>query len=772
LRFLLTGDAIALVIEMENPMTMLKPVSNYLYPTIMVCLLSLIFFQNHPALSLGSTVSAKNSGMNIAPTIQQATNPAVSYTITDLGTVRDSPYIEPLDINNSGEVVGFYRLFPTDENGYPRISRHAFLYSNGVFQDLEVLIGVPFSSETDSFAYGINDSGAVVGYYIDFSSGLSPQNAFLYKDGVATDLGSFGGYQSVAFAINNNGQIIGNTTTNDGTEAMFRTFPYSPMNIATDNVGQGVAYGINDLGQIVGECSGGAFRTAPNSPLNQSTDIIIPIIINVGNARARSVNNAGQVVGETGNGIAFLYDNGDIISIATGRAYDINNFGEIVGDAGESPFGPFIYDRVNGIRYLNSLIPADSGWELLRAKAINDHGQIVGFGDTGYGRRGYLLTPNFSTPTGADITVQSNLVNITYADVSAEGTTSFAPISPDSAGTLPGGYELTGIPNTAYEISTTATITGPITIGFQVPSVTDQAVFDSLRVLHNENGELIDRTVLPPDSPAPDFASRTIYARVDSLSPFVIARLANGSPTVNAINGPVDPVQVNEAISFSAGFTDSGTSDTHTALWNWGDGYTSPGIVTETGGSGSVNGTHIYTAAGVYTVTLAVTDNNGSSGEAVSQFIVIYNPNGGFVTGGGWIDSPVGAYVPNLSLTGKANFGFVSKYQNGASVPTGNTEFQFKAAGLNFKSTSYEWMVIAGKKAQYKGFGTINGQGSYRFMLTVIDGQQPGGDGQDKFRIRIWSDGSGLVYDNQLDAPDTDDPTTVLGGGSIVIHKP
>jgi hypothetical protein len=56
-------------------------------------------------------------------------------------------------------------------------------------------------------------------------------------------------------------------------------------------------------------------------------------------------------------------------------------------------------------------------------------------------------------------------------------------------------------------------------------------------------------------------------------------------------------------------------------------------------------------------------------------------------------------------------------------------------------------------------------------MLTAIDGQQPGGGGQDKFRIRIWSDGNGLVYDNQIGASDSDDPTTVLGGGSIVIHK-
>ena len=116
--------------------------------------------------------------------------------------------------------------------------------------------------------------------------------------------------------------------------------------------------------------------------------------------------------------------------------------------------------------------------------------------------------------------------------------------------------------------------------------------------------------------------------------------------------------------------------------------------------------------------------------------VVIYDPNGGSVSGGGWINSPAGAFTPIPSLAGVATFGFVSRYQNGANVPTGATEFQFQAGNLNFKSTSYEWLVISGgKKAQYKGTGTINGSGNFRFMLTAVDGDQPGGDGVDKLRI-------------------------------------
>ena len=49
-------------------------------------------------------------------------------------------------------------------------------------------------------------------------------------------------------------------------------------------------------------------------------------------------------------------------------------------------------------------------------------------------------------------------------------------------------------------------------------------------------------------------------------------------------------------------------------------------------------------------------------GTSVDFTITVYDPNAGFVTGGGWIDSPLGAYIPDPALAGRANFGFVSKY--------------------------------------------------------------------------------------------------------------
>jgi hypothetical protein len=168
-----------------------------------------------------------------------------------------------------------------------------------------------------------------------------------------------------------------------------------------------------------------------------------------------------------------------------------------------------------------------------------------------------------------------------------------------------------------------------------------------------------------------------------------------------------------------------------------------------------------------------VTDDDSGSDEEVYQYVVVYDPSAGFVTGGGWIMSPLGAYAADPYLTGKATFGFVSKYQKGANVPTGNTEFQFKAGNLNFHSTSYDWLVIAGAKAQYKGVGTISGkEGEYGFMLTATDGDINGGGGTDKFRIKIWDmDTNAIVYDNQLGADITADPTTAIDGGSIIVHS-
>lgn len=162
-------------------------------------------------------------------------------------------------------------------------------------------------------------------------------------------------------------------------------------------------------------------------------------------------------------------------------------------------------------------------------------------------------------------------------------------------------------------------------------------------------------------------------------------------------------------------------------------------------------------AADVYEVCVTGKDKADNVSAPVCALLAVYDPSAGFVTGGGWIMSPEGAYAANTDLTGKATFGFVSKYLKGAKIPTGNTEFQFHAASFNFKSTVYEWLVVSGSQAQYKGSGTVNGSEGYGFLLTAGDGSP------DTFRLKVWEKSTGAtIYDNGSNQP--------LGSGSIIIH--
>lgn len=246
------------------------------------------------------------------------------------------------------------------------------------------------------------------------------------------------------------------------------------------------------------------------------------------------------------------------------------------------------------------------------------------------------------------------------------------------------------------------------------------------------------------------------------------ASVTNVAPEISSLAGSIDPVRVGGSTTLRFAFTDPGTSDTHTWSFTWGDG-----DVTQSDAAGlEGSAAHSYSAPGVYTATLTLSDDDGgTTSKELPHYIVVYDPAGGFVTGGGWINSPAGAYSADPSLTGKATFGFEAKYKKGTTVPTGNTEFQFKAAGISFKSTAYDWLVVAGAKAQFKGIGSINGTGRYGFILTVVDGALLGRGKSDTFRVKIWDETGAIVYDNLRGAGDTADVLTAIGGGSIVVHR-
>lgn len=128
-------------------------------------------------------------------------------------------------------------------------------------------------------------------------------------------------------------------------------------------------------------------------------------------------------------------------------------------------------------------------------------------------------TPGSITPPGSNVVVQSPSgdESVAFAQVTTGGLTTFTPIDPASVGQLPTGYQLSA-ESRAFDITTTATVVLPIDVSFHFPFIINPAVFARLRILHGESGSLVDRTLQH------DFATKMIRARVNSLSPFVVAQ--------------------------------------------------------------------------------------------------------------------------------------------------------------------------------------------------------------------------------------------------------
>ena len=100
------------------------------------------------------------------------------------------------------------------------------------------------------------------------------------------------------------------------------------------------------------------------------------------------------------------------------------------------------------------------------------------------------------------------------------------------------------------------------------------------------------------------------------------------------------------------------------------------------------------------------------------------------------------------------------------------TEFQFKAGNLNFKSTSYQWLVVAGPKAQYKGFGTINSAGnSLASCLPQPTARSMVAATSTNSESRSGTKPPALSSTTIMGIDDNGNLQLELGGGSIVIHN-
>jgi hypothetical protein len=249
----------------------------------------------------------------------------------------------------------------------------------------------------------------------------------------------------------------------------------------------------------------------------------------------------------------------------------------------------------------------------------------------------------------------------------------------------------------------------------------------------------------------------------------------NVPPTIGSLTGPKSPLAYGKPAKVTADFTDAGTEDTHTCSLSWQERHSSTtGKVSETAGKGSCAGTHTYMEPGVYPVSVRVTDKDSGTANSQYEFVVVYDPPAGFVTGSGWINSPAGAYLAKPSLTGKAKFGFVSKFKKGTTASAYKAELRFHIADFNFHSTSCEPLAVSRAKAQLKGSGTVNSAGDYGFLLTVSDEQASGGKRPDRFRLKIWDKSrvGAVLYDNVIGASDDVEKSNpqAVGGGSIIIQ--
>ncbi|HEY1215551.1 MAG TPA: MBG domain-containing protein, partial [Bryobacteraceae bacterium] len=169
---------------------------------------------------------------------------------------------------------------------------------------------------------------------------------------------------------------------------------------------------------------------------------------------------------------------------------------------------------------------------------------------------------------------------------------------------------------------------------------------------------------------------------------------APGVTITSPSSGYVNPIT--SPVNFSATLSGVNATLNPCACAEWT--FTNTGTNASTIGTGTISGTTItgsntFTSAGVFGITLTFTDGSGdvviantvsapNAPANLPAMVVIYDSSAGFVTGGGWINSPAGAYTANPSLTGKATFGFVSKYQKGATIPTGDTQFTFQVGKL------------------------------------------------------------------------------------------
>jgi probable HAF family extracellular repeat protein len=336
---------------------------------------------NHLFIGLAFTLPAEGFGQ--------------ACTITDLGEPAWN-YSAAHGINQSGNVVGEFAT----TNAFSTV--HAFYFAGGVMTDIG-------SADGTEVAYGINAANQLVG-----EMGVAVVRGFVYANGTTTALSALGGNYSSAYAINDAGLIVGESTTSPTPNGPVHALVWdggSKSDLQTLSGDYSAGFAINNSNVVAGESSVVVVQGVTNIHAFVYTNVTSGMkdLGTLGGAysSAKGINDSGVIVGEANtmgdtNLHAFSYQDGIMNDLgtlggSTSSASAVNSSGQIVGYATDSNgvANAFLY---NGSKMLNLIdfIPPSSGWtNLASADAINDAGQIAGSGFLANGAyHAYLLTPS------------------------------------------------------------------------------------------------------------------------------------------------------------------------------------------------------------------------------------------------------------------------------------------------------------------------------------------------------------------------------------------
>ncbi|MDQ2731491.1 MAG: HAF repeat-containing protein [Armatimonadota bacterium] len=329
-----------------------------------------------------------------------AVPPAPHYTVTDLGTLGGA-YSMAMALNNKGQVVGGSSLVAHSLSVV--LHTHAFLWDGAHLQDIGMLPGFPYA-----VAHGVNNAGQVVGGsdistnrggVLDFKM---VSHAFFWEAGRRVDLSAGSSTFSAAYGINDTGQVVGEA---DARAVLWQNGHAELLGDLGGKVSSAKA--INSGGQIVGDSMppGGV---GPHAFFRNGEGMKDLGTLGGAASQAYGINNNGQVVGwaniATGDRHAFLWQDGKLQDLSTlggsrSAAFGINDAGQVVGSSsvltdGMETEADHACLWLNGRKLdLNSVVPAGSGWALQEATAINDTGQITGSGEIDGFEHAFLLNP-------------------------------------------------------------------------------------------------------------------------------------------------------------------------------------------------------------------------------------------------------------------------------------------------------------------------------------------------------------------------------------------